>query len=63
MQRQIESAQYVLVVCTETYKARLDKNEEPGTRLGAVWESQLIAAALRWTPRLRQPVNPLFAVR
>jgi hypothetical protein len=42
MQQQIESAQFVLVVCTQAYKTRIEKNEEPGVGLGAIWEGQLI---------------------
>jgi hypothetical protein len=42
MQCQIESADFVLLVCTAVYKTRLEKNEEPGIGLGAIWEGQLI---------------------
>src|ERR1035438_3182712 len=42
MQREIDNADYVLVICSQIYKTRLEKNEEPGIGLGAIWESQLI---------------------
>ena len=42
MQNQTENSDYVLLICTEIYGARLEKNEEPGIGLGAIWEGQLI---------------------
>ena len=41
MQRQVEDADFVLVVCTETYKRRFDGKEEPGKGKGADWEGIL----------------------
>jgi len=42
MQRQIEAADFVLMVCTETYRRRVDSEEEPGKGLGVCWEGLLI---------------------
>jgi hypothetical protein len=42
MQKQIESSDFVLLVCTEKYRKRVEKNEEPGTGLGVVWEGHII---------------------
>ncbi len=42
--------------CFEDSAYRADPDSEYG------WE-KLFSERLRWTPRLRQPVNPLFAVR
>jgi hypothetical protein len=42
MANQIHSAEYVLVVCTETYKRRVEGHETPGRGLGAAWEGSLI---------------------
>ncbi|MEU8362336.1 SEFIR domain-containing protein [Nonomuraea sp. NPDC048882] len=37
---QMEAADYVLVVCEETYKKRFDRKQESGIGLGVTWESQ-----------------------
>lgn len=42
MARQIEAAQFVLVVCTERYLARAEGREKPGVGHGATFESVLI---------------------
>ena len=41
MQRQIDTANFILVVCTETYKRRADGKEEFGKGRGVIWESIL----------------------
>lgn len=41
MQKQIEKAQFVLVVCTESYKRRFDGEEVPGSGFGGRWEGFL----------------------
>jgi hypothetical protein len=46
MRRQIREADYVLVVCTETYQRRVDLLEEPGHGLGAIWEGGLITLSV-----------------
>jgi hypothetical protein len=41
MERQISDANFILVVCTETYKRRADGKEEYGKGRGVIWESIL----------------------
>jgi hypothetical protein len=38
MERQIDEAEFVLMVCTATYRRRVEKKEEPTKGLGVVWE-------------------------
>jgi tetratricopeptide (TPR) repeat protein len=42
MDRQIRKADFVLMVCTETYYRRVMGEEQPGKGLGARWEGNLI---------------------
>src|SRR5262249_28045475 len=42
MQEQIESSDFVIAVCTEVYRRRVEKHESPGVGSGATWEGQLI---------------------
>src|SRR5207249_6981943 len=42
----LRRAQYALVVCTETYRRRVEGREEPGTGKGAKWEGALITQYL-----------------
>jgi len=42
MERLIADSGYVLVICTETYKRRMDKKEEGSAGRGATWEGALI---------------------
>jgi hypothetical protein len=46
MMRQIDSADFVLVVCTETYCQRFNDQQQPGTGLGAAWEGQIITQTI-----------------
>ena len=46
MKRQVRDAQFILVVCTETYQRRWDGEEKAGEGLGAKYESQLIQQLL-----------------
>jgi predicted acylesterase/phospholipase RssA len=39
---EIESAQFVLMVCTEIYLRRIDRKEESGVGYGVLWEGRLI---------------------
>jgi CHASE2 domain-containing sensor protein len=39
---QIDTADFVLMVCTETYLRRASRNEEPGAGHGVLWEGRLI---------------------
>lgn len=38
MEKQIDQADFVLIVCTELYRRRVEKREEPSKGLGVVWE-------------------------
>ena len=42
MEKQIKEADFVLMVCTETYRRRAEGEEEPGKGGGVKWESLLI---------------------
>jgi TIR domain/AAA-like domain len=42
MTEQIEQADYVLAICTETYKRRATGQEEPDQGLGVTWEGMLL---------------------
>ena len=42
MERGVEDANYVLLICTETYLRRLQKKEAPGVGLGVRYEGDLI---------------------
>jgi CHASE2 domain-containing sensor protein len=39
---QIDTADFVLMICTETYLRRASRKEEPGVGLGVLWEGRLI---------------------
>jgi len=41
-ERQIASADFVLLVCTETYNRRVGGREEPESGLGVLWEARII---------------------
>jgi len=43
---QIAAADFVLVVCTETYRRRFEKKELPGKGKGVSWEGALISAEI-----------------
>ena len=45
-ERQIEAADFVLMVCTETYHRRVRGEEKPGTGRGLVWEARIIRQLL-----------------
>jgi SEFIR domain len=45
-ERQIEAADIVLMVCTETYYRRVSGDEERGKGLGVVWEARIIRQLL-----------------
>ena len=42
MDRNLDEAKFILMVCTETYRRRVIGLEEPGKGLGAGWEGRLI---------------------
>ena len=45
-ERQIEAADFVLMVCTEGYHRRVSGEEAPGQGLGVVWEARIIRQLL-----------------
>ncbi len=45
-ERQIEDADFVLMVCTETYHRRVRGDEKPGKGQGVVWEARIIRQLL-----------------
>ena len=42
MERNLDEAEFVLMVCTETYRRRVMGRDEPGQGLGVHWEGNLI---------------------
>ena len=60
MQRQIEEAQFVIVICTETYKKRFDGKEQPGRGRGADWEGVLVLQQLYESQSLNEKFIPVF---
>ena len=46
MDKQIRTADFVLLVCTETYLRRVERREEPGKGRGVLWEADLIHNSL-----------------
>ena len=45
-ERQIEAADFVLMICTESYHRRVGGDEAPGQGLGVVWEARIIRQLL-----------------
>ncbi len=45
-ERQIKAADFVLMVCTESYHRRVTGEEQPNTGLGVVWEAGIIRQLL-----------------
>ncbi len=46
MEEQIEGADFVLAVCTETYERRFRGKEAPGKGLGVTWEGAILTQTL-----------------
>src|SRR5271157_2969394 len=46
MEKQIQKADFVLLVCTDTYLRRVERREEPGKGRGVLWETTLIYNSL-----------------
>src|SRR5262245_29562573 len=44
--RQIQGADFVLLICTETFRRRFEVKEKPGHGLGVVWEGGLVTQEL-----------------
>lgn len=70
MERQITSADFVLIVFTETYWQRAEGHEQPGRGLGVAWEADLIRESLynqpfhneRFIPLLFRPEDASFVI-
>jgi hypothetical protein len=60
MDGQIQSAEFVLLVCTETYLRRVERREEPGKGRGVLWEAKLIYNALYLEDRDVQSFIPVL---
>lgn len=56
---QIREADFVLVVCTETYERRFRGAEEPGRGLGVIWEGYVVSQELYETGTLNTKFIPL----
>ena len=59
MERSIEQAKHVLVVCTPVYRRRWDNQERPGVGLGAQWESLLTRQHLYMSPNKNDKFIPV----
>ena len=46
MNRQVDEADTILLVCTETYRRRFDRKEAPTSGRGVRWESLLMQAQI-----------------
>lgn len=46
MVNRLEEADYVLIICTETYSRRFSRREKPGTGKGGTWEGAIVTQAL-----------------
>ena len=60
MERQINGADFVLLVCTETYWRRAEGHEQPGRGLGVAWEADLIRDALYRQPHENTRFIPIL---
>lgn len=63
MQREIESADYVLTIASPAYKRRAEGSEEPGIGEGVAWEAALIKDVVyrnptTWPERILRVVLP-----
>lgn len=59
MEERIEWADYVLIVCTQTYLRRWKGQETPGVGLGAQWESLLTRVTLYQSPSKNDKFVPI----
>ena len=59
MERNIEQANFVLVICTPTYLRRWHNDEKPGVGLGAQWESLLTRQHLYFSAGLNNKFIPI----
>jgi len=59
MEERLEWADFVLVICTETYLRRWKNDENPGVGLGAQWESRLTQQYLYESPQRNDKFVPV----
>lgn len=59
METQIQDADFVLLVFTETYKRRWEKKEEPGKGLGVTWEAHVARQALYASGTMNEKFIPV----
>ena len=59
MEQKIETAEKVIVVCTETYLRRWKNDEKPAVGLGAQWESLLTKQWLYESPKTQEKFVPV----
>ena len=60
MEERIDWADFVVIVCTETYLRRWKLEETPGIGLGAQWESLLARQLLYESPRRNDKFVPVI---
>lgn len=60
MEKQIRDAEFVLMVCTETYHRRVMKEEEPGKGLGVTWEGHITYQDLYSDGAVNKKFIPIF---
>ena len=60
MQNQIEQADFVLHICTETYKRRFEGHEESGKGEGVDWEGRIITQLLYNDAKSTKSIPVLF---
>lgn len=59
MQRQIDEADYIVVVCTETYRRRFEGREPPAVGRGVTWEGLVLTQALYDAGALNHRILPV----
>jgi SEFIR domain-containing protein len=60
MDKQIRNAEFVLMVCTETYYQRVMGEEQPGKGLGVRWEGHLIYGEIYRTGTMNMKFIPVL---
>lgn len=60
MSDQVERAQHIVLVCTETYKRRFEGRETPGTGKGATWEGLLATQVLYDAGTINEKLIPVL---
>lgn len=59
MQTQVEAAQFVIAVCTETWRRRFLGQEVPGKGKGAIWEGMILTQDLYEGSTLNRKIVPV----